>query len=462
MLSVSTETLTRIQALLASSDANRYASGYRLIANEIRQMPEYASSASAKDTVAWIEFAIDVNTGVRNFNTDSVRANNTVAVYRQSGKLISLYGPEQQIASDNIAEAFLGGITDSNGVLPSPLQIFQIDAAQGLEALGISNPGAWAGALPPILLRNTSVLSSDYGYWETLTPHQQQNALYNHTLVIAISVPGQALSVEMMDSLAAGVVENQLYHTLGSAAGVARYILPPRCFLANTPLTMSDGTELLIEQVAVGDMIMCFEPAANQGRGSLVSRPVTRLFHNISQQILDLRGLQMTPGHVCLTDHGHFSTVAAILQRDGCLIDVHGMSLRARTGAALGSTEDALLTVAYDDPLTGQPHLALLRAGIPVATAPSEAGQSRTLSLADLLIQADYGLHPDGSLTLPDGSAADAFNWPPGTSPLDHFDQQQWVTAVDGAPYVPLWVMQLDDSSEHLDAPKNRATVALN
>jgi hypothetical protein len=95
---------------------------------------------------------------------------------------------------------------------------------------------------------------------------------------------------------------------------------PPRCFLAGTPILMADGQEKPIEDIRVGDMVMSFDPAADQGRGALVPRLVSRTFQNITRSIIELRGLYMTPGHVCLTDDGRFETIAEILLRDGILI----------------------------------------------------------------------------------------------------------------------------------------------
>jgi hypothetical protein len=123
---------------------------------------------------------------------------------------------------------------------------------------------------------------------------------------------------------------------------------------------MADGTEKPIEQIRIGDLVLAFDAHAALGRGALVPRPVTRTFQNITQTIIDLRGTRMTPGHVCLTDHGRFETIAAILARDGALVDRHGTPLRARTGARLDSPEDTQVAIVYADPATGEGIMQLL------------------------------------------------------------------------------------------------------
>ena len=71
----------------------------------------------------------------------------------------------------------------------------------------------------------------------------------------------------------------------------------------------------------IGDLVLAFDARSALGRGALIPRPVTRTFQNITRSIIDLRGIRMTPGHVCLTDDGRFETIATILARDGALVD---------------------------------------------------------------------------------------------------------------------------------------------
>jgi hypothetical protein len=224
---------------------------------------------------------------------------------------------------------------------------------------------------------------------------------------------------------------------------------PPRCFLAGTLIQMADGSEKPIEQVRVGDMVMSFDPKADQGRGALIPNRVTRTFENTTQTVLDLRGLRMTPGHVCLTDHGRFETIAAILARDGALVDRDGTALRARTGAAIGSPEDALVRVTWPDPASGQDRFVTVRAGIQCGLRRLPDGSRVPLTLAWMLARAGITPQPGGTLRKAAGQVTDATDWPEGQTPLDHAEQRNWVvTGPDGLPYTPDWIRDIQHEAE--------------
>jgi hypothetical protein len=217
--------------------------------------------------------------------------------------------------------------------------------------------------------------------------------------------------------------------------------LYPRCFLAGTPILMADGQEKPIEDIRVGDMVMSFDPAADQGRGALVPKPVSRTFQNITRSIIDLRGLHMTPGHVCLTDDGRFETIAEILLRDGILIEADGTPIRARTGAKLGSMEDTPVLIAYPDEKTGKEIFVRARAGIPCSLVRERDGTKRHLSLALMLRAYHQTLTPDGLIISPDGSLGEATDWPEDSTPMDEDYRRNWVIqTADGKPYVPEWI----------------------
>ena len=213
-----------------------------------------------------------------------------------------------------------------------------------------------------------------------------------------------------------------------------------RCFLPGTPILMADGTHKPIEQIRIGDLVLAFDPASQQGRGALTPSRVTRTFQNTTRTVVDLRGLRMTPGHVCLTGEGGFATIAAILATDGTLVQADGTTIRARTGARLASPEDALVRVAYTDPATGALRQVTLRAGIPCA--------ADGLTLAAVLAEAGYTTLADGSLRTPNGEMFDCADWPAGTTPLDTADQQNWVVmGPDGQPYAPAWMQGLEEEA---------------
>jgi hypothetical protein len=218
----------------------------------------------------------------------------------------------------------------------------------------------------------------------------------------------------------------------------------PRCFLAGTPILMADGQEKPIEDIRVGDMVMSFDPAADQGRGALVPKPVSRTFQNITRSIIDLRGLHMTPGHVCLTDDGRFETIAEILLRDGILVEADGTPIRARTGAKVGSMEDTPVLIAYPDEKTGKEIFVRARAGIPCRLVRERDGTMRHLSLALMLRAYHQTLTPEGLIQSPDGSLGEATDWPEDSTPMDEDYRRNWVIqTADGKPYVPEWILEV-------------------
>jgi hypothetical protein len=212
---------------------------------------------------------------------------------------------------------------------------------------------------------------------------------------------------------------------------------------------MADGTEKPIEQIRIGDLVMAFDPAAQHGRSALTPSRVTRTFQNTARIIVDLRGTRMTPGHVCLTGDGTFATIAAILAADGSLVEADGTPIRARTGAPLASPEDALVAASYPDPTNTETRRVTVRAGIPCGLIPTPEGGQAVLTLAQALAAAGLTPRPDGTLRDAAGAAFDTADWPPGTTPLDTPEQQDWVVAgPDGQPYTPDWIRGLEEEAE--------------
>lgn len=112
-----------------------------------------------------------------------------------------------------------------------------------------------------------------------------------------------------------------------------------KCFLPGTLITMADGRKKPIENIIPGDMVLSFDE-----RGKLVPGEVTRTKTNEATMILDFHGTKVTPGHVywCTdgTFAGQFVTLIDILRSDGAVQREDGTSIRATTGAELGSDED--------------------------------------------------------------------------------------------------------------------------
>lgn len=117
----------------------------------------------------------------------------------------------------------------------------------------------------------------------------------------------------------------------------------PRCFLAGTPVTMADGSRKPIEEIKVGDRVMAFDELADNGMGKLVPQRVTRTMQGTTTEVIDLRGLRVTPGHRFLSNGGAWVAIEKILKDDGVIVEQRAegpVQVRARTGAAIGSVED--------------------------------------------------------------------------------------------------------------------------
>lgn len=221
------------------------------------------------------------------------------------------------------------------------------------------------------------------------------------------------------------------------------------CFLADTPILMADGSEKPIQDIRPGDMVMAFDPRANNGLGDRQPARVRRTFQNVTKSIIDLRGLRMTPGHVVLSDNGEWLKVMDVLRRDRAMVEERKdgpVLVRARTGMVIGSEEDAPVTVLFAD-REGRPHKAVVRAGIICIAERRADGSGEGWSLARVLRHQNYTIHPDGTLTGADGRFYNATPWPGGT-PLDAPFQEDWVISLDDRPSMPAWIAGLRDDDE--------------
>ena len=99
--------------------------------------------------------------------------------------------------------------------------------------------------------------------------------------------------------------------------------------LTPTDLCFPSGTEVLtiqgpvpIESIILDDFVLAFDPSADLGRGALVPKRVTRLFHNETEEWLRLswresgedRELTVTPGHRFLDANGGFRRIDEIIE----------------------------------------------------------------------------------------------------------------------------------------------------
>lgn len=125
----------------------------------------------------------------------------------------------------------------------------------------------------------------------------------------------------------------------GTVEKVATVIPTSLCFAAGTLVSMADGSQMPIERVQPGDVVLAFDPSENFGRGALVPKRVVRLFQNDTEEWLQLvwhergqdRELTVTPGHRFLDAEGQFRRIDQIITdpsptvvlADGSLVQVN-------------------------------------------------------------------------------------------------------------------------------------------
>lgn len=259
------------------------------------------------------------------------------------------------------------------------------------------------------------------------------------------------------------VLSRDIINSLREANGLSpinwrhdrEYIPGPKCFLAGTPIAMADGSQKPIEAIKVGDRVMAFDEHAHNGLGKAVPRKVTRVMSSIASEIIELRGLRVTPNHRFLSDGGAWIAIADCLIQDRGIVeerDGKPVLVRARTGAAIGSLDDVVVKVVFKDRATGKPRLAHVRAGIPCMGRKREDGAYELQSLLTMVAHFKGAILPDGNARNPDGSVSDAVWWTEGSTPIDAALMQDWVVKLDGQPYTPPWIAEIAvlDKNERL------------
>jgi hypothetical protein len=98
--------------------------------------------------------------------------------------------------------------------------------------------------------------------------------------------------------------------------------LEARCFPAQTRILTSPTSSTAISDLHVGDIVMAFDPRADNGRGALVPKRVKRLFRNTTTEWIRLRWfdgeereLITTPGHHFLDQFGQFPTIEEMVSK---------------------------------------------------------------------------------------------------------------------------------------------------
>ncbi|CUX32981.1 hypothetical protein AGR4B_Lc10044 [Agrobacterium tumefaciens str. CFBP 5621] len=98
-------------------------------------------------------------------------------------------------------------------------------------------------------------------------------------------------------------------------------ISPAQCFVASTLVKVGLDKYKPISEVMTGDVVLAFDPLDQLGRGELAPRRVTRIFRNVTTELVRLfwmeagesREIVCTPGHHFLDKNGHFPPIANMI-----------------------------------------------------------------------------------------------------------------------------------------------------
>lgn len=124
-----------------------------------------------------------------------------------------------------------------------------------------------------------------------------------------------------------GDTTNDIFNPNEKTETVAEYKArnAPHCFAAGTLIKTPGAAPRPIESLIPEDIIVAFNSDDNDGRGGLVPRHITRLFHNVTDTWVVLsNGLTATPGHHFLDAFGNFRTIADILDTDSQIVLADG------------------------------------------------------------------------------------------------------------------------------------------
>jgi len=181
------------------------------------------------------------------------------------------------------------------------------------------------------------------------------------------------------------------------------------CFLASTLIDMADGTQKPIEEITASDLVMAFSEDAN-GRAQPVPKRVKRTFVNQVDDILDVHGLMVTPGHVTLCGdgpfEGQFRKIIDIICDDGAIVDRDGHSIRAATNCRVGSEGDHFVELSY---IEGVGDKEVKRARVRAGTLLMQEGGS-SVSILEVLCQKGLKLLENGFVQR-NGEEAKPLNW---------------------------------------------------
>lgn len=122
--------------------------------------------------------------------------------------------------------------------------------------------------------------------------------------------PGSAMEYLQIARDLFRLIAPQQFNTI--VPGSALLWVFDRCFGADTPIMMADGSYKPIQNIEVGDSVAAFDPDNESGRGALHARKVVRLFRSESSRLVDLGGLRVTEDHPLLAEDGKFKSLAEL------------------------------------------------------------------------------------------------------------------------------------------------------
>lgn len=135
-----------------------------------------------------------------------------------------------------------------------------------------------------------------------------------------VRILGVAQSGELINNMA------DHFKSLGRPDAAAKLVndfqeADGQCFPAHTRIQTSPTTTAAISDLRVGDIVMAFDPRADNGRGALVPKRVKRLYRNTTTEWIRLRWfdgeertLITTPGHHFLDQFGQFPTIEEMVR----------------------------------------------------------------------------------------------------------------------------------------------------
>jgi hypothetical protein len=124
--------------------------------------------------------------------------------------------------------------------------------------------------------------------WSDLNIEQQATVIENiYRLQHNLAPASGNLSLESYQQ----ILNSSAFHTEQPKEPVQVDFLSPQCFVRGTEILLADGSSKPIEQIQIGDLVLAFK-----GNSALTPARVTRLFENITTDLLELSPLSNQEG----------------------------------------------------------------------------------------------------------------------------------------------------------------------